>query len=76
MLAYCVKDGKDQNADEFLGFYLDGLDEELVKLNTYINTRETLNVEEPREGARSAEGQTDVRKRDCSVRRLFFFSLR
>ena len=68
MLAYCVKDGKDQTADEFLGFYLDALDEELVELNAYINTRKTLNVEEPREGAQSTEGQTDVRKRDCSVR--------
>ena len=75
MLAYYVKDGKDQDADEFLGFYLDALDEELIELNDYINTRKILNIEEPGEGAQSAEDQTDVRKRGCSVRRLFLFSL-
>ena len=71
MLAYYVKDGKDQDADEFLGFYLDALDEELIELNDYINTRKILNIEEPGEG----EDQTDVRKRGCSVCRLFLFSL-
>ncbi|KAH9998355.1 hypothetical protein BJV77DRAFT_749575 [Russula vinacea] len=32
----CVKDGKHEDAEVFLGLYLDALDEELVELRTYI----------------------------------------
>jgi hypothetical protein len=75
VLAYCVKDGKHQDAGEFLGLYLDALDEELVKLNAYISTHKPAlaprSVEELKEEAQSAEDQTEVGKRDYTVRQLF-----
>ena len=75
MLAYCIKDGKDQDADEFLGFYLDALDEELIELNIYIDMRKVLKLEKPGEEAQSTEGRTEVRERDGTVRQLFLFPL-
>ena len=62
MLAYCVKDGKNEDAEEFLHLYLDALDEELVGLQTYISTVSAPN-EENIEGA----GQTEVKERDYMV---------
>lgn len=75
MLVYCIKDGEQQDAGEFLGLYLDALEEELVELHTYISMRKPAsapNVEELKKGALSAKVQTEVRKRDDTVRRLFF----
>lgn len=67
MLTYHIKDGEQQDAKEFLDLYLDALDEELVELHTLISACE--------EGARSAEGQTEVGKRDYTVRRVLFLSV-
>ena len=78
MPAYCVKDGKNEDAEEFIGLYLDALDRELVELKTYISTHEPASVPnvEEFEGevaeAKSAEGQTEVGKRDYTVCQLFF----
>ena len=76
MLAYCIKDGKHEDAEEFLGLYLDALDEELVELHTYISTHRPASapsIEELREEAQSAEGQAEaeVGMRDHMVRQLF-----
>ena len=76
MLDSCLKDGKHEDAEEFLGLYLDALDEELIELYTYISTNKpasTPSVEELGEGTQSAKGQTEG-KRDYTVRRLFFLS--
>ena len=73
-----VKDGKHQNAEEFLGLYLDALDEELVELHTYISAHKpasTPSVEELGEEAQLAERQTEVGKRDYTVRQLHFHTL-
>jgi ubiquitin carboxyl-terminal hydrolase 10 len=75
--AYCKKDGKHQDAEEFFSFYLAALDEELVELYTDIGMRKpasAVNVEDLDEEAQSAEGQTELGKRDNSVRQLFFLS--
>jgi hypothetical protein len=64
----CVKDGKWQDAEEFLGLYLDALDEELVELHANISIHKPASapsVEGLEEEARSVEGQTEVGKRDC-----------
>ena len=68
MLAYCIKDGEQQDAGEFLGLYLDALEEELGELHTYI----VPSVKKLEKGTLSSEGQTEVGKRDDTVRRLFF----
>jgi hypothetical protein len=71
----CLKDGKHQDAEEFLDLYLDALDEELVELHAYISTHKPIsapNVEKLGERAQSTEGQTEV---DYTVRELFFFYL-
>ncbi|KAF8484504.1 hypothetical protein DFH94DRAFT_842406 [Russula ochroleuca] len=64
-------DGKTEDAEEFLGLYLDALDTELVELHTYISTHKPASapsVEELEEEARSAEGQTTAaRKRDFTA---------
>ena len=73
-----MKDGKHEDAEEFLGLYLDALDEELAGLRSYISTHEPVSVpcvEELEEDALSAEGQTEVGRRDYTVRRLFFLFL-
>ena len=62
MLAYCVKDGKNDDAEEFLRLYLDALDEELVKLQTYIST-----VSAPSEEKLEGAGQIEVTERDYMV---------
>ena len=36
-LYYCVKDEKHEDAAEFLGLYLEALNEELVELQTYTS---------------------------------------
>ena len=76
MIAYCVKDGKHEDAEEFLGLYLDALDEELVELRTYISTQwpaSAPRIEVLREEAQSAEGKAKAKvgMRDHTVRRLF-----
>ena len=78
MLAYCVKDGKDQDSDEFLGLYLDALDEELADLRTLIDAHKPAfasSVKELGEEFQSAEGQTKVGERDYTVGSFFFLSL-
>ncbi|KAH9995509.1 hypothetical protein BJV77DRAFT_222625 [Russula vinacea] len=66
-------DGKHEDAEEFLGLYLDALDRELVELQTYIRTHKPASVPniEEFEGevaeAKSAEGQTEVGKRDYTA---------
>jgi ubiquitin C-terminal hydrolase len=59
---HVVKDGKHQDAEEFLRLYLDALDEELVELH------KILNVKELEEEAQSAEGQTGVGEQNYTVR--------
>ena len=66
-----MKDGKHEDAEEFLGLYLDALNEELAGLRNYISTHEPVSVpcvEGLEEDVLSAEGQTDVGKRDYTVR--------
>jgi hypothetical protein len=78
VLAYRVKDGNHQNAEEFLALYLDALDEELAELRTYISTHKPASpeiVEELEEDTQSAEGQTELGKPDYTVRRLVFLPL-
>ena len=73
MVAYCVKEGKHLDAEEFLGLYLDALDEELVELHTYTSTQRPASppsIEELKEKTQSAEGQTEVGKRDHTVRQF------
>ena len=78
MPAYCVKDGKHEDAEEFLGLYLDALDRELIELQIYISTHEPASVPnvEEFEGevaeAKSAERQTEVERQDHTVRQLIF----
>ena len=78
MPAYRVKDGKHEDAEEFLGLFLDALDRELVELQTYIRTHKPASVPniEGFKGevaeAKSAEGQIEVGKRDYTVRQLLF----
>jgi hypothetical protein len=78
--AYRVKDGKHDDAEEFLGLCLDALDEELAELQTFISTHKQASVpsvEEFEGEVKSAEGQTAVGKLDnIIVRQLIFLSLR
>lgn len=74
-MAYCVKDGRDHDADEFLGLYLDALDEELLKLRTYIGLHKpasTPSVENLEEETQSAEDLTEAGHRGYTVRQLSF----
>ena len=76
VLICCVKDGKHENAEEFLGLYLDALDKELAELHTFISMHEPASapgIEELKEQAQSAEGQAEaeVGVRDHTVRQLF-----
>ena len=73
MLAYCVKDGKHQDAKLFLDLYLDALDEELVGLHS--THKLPSNVEELKEEAQLADDPTEVGTQDYVVSQLFFFSL-
>jgi hypothetical protein len=79
VLTYCVKDGKHEDAEEFLCLFLDALDEELVELRAYISTHQPASApsvkeleEEPE--VQSAEDQTEAGKQDYAVRQLFFLS--
>jgi hypothetical protein len=65
VLAYCVKDGKNNDAKEFLHLYLDALDEELVELQTYISTHEPASA--PSVEKLEGEDQTEVHERDYRV---------
>ena len=74
VLVYCVKDGKHQDAEEFLGLYLDALDEELVNLHAYVSTHKsasTPGVEDLEDEAQSAGGQTEVGNQGYTVRQSF-----
>ena len=67
---YCVKDGKHEDAEEFLGLYLDALENELDELHTYIGAQKptsALSVEELEKEAQSVEDQTEAGKRDHAV---------
>ena len=75
MLVYCVKDGKHGDAEEFLCLYLDALDEELVELQTHTSPVSAPSAEELEERVQSAEGQTEVVKREYMVRPFSFLSL-
>ena len=60
-----------ENAEEFLGLYMDALDEELVDLRTYISTHKPASIStvgKLKEEAQSAEGQTEVGIQDYAVR--------
>ena len=70
-LAYCVKDGKHEDAAEFLGLYLDALNEELVQPHAYTSTHEPASapgVGQVEEEAESAEGQTEMGEPEYTVR--------
>ncbi|KAH9998276.1 hypothetical protein BJV77DRAFT_743795 [Russula vinacea] len=63
-------DGMHENAEEFLGLYLDALDEELVDLRTYISTHKPASapsVKEIEEEVQSAEDQTEAGKQDYAA---------
>jgi hypothetical protein len=78
MLSYCVQDGQQQDAAEFLDLYLEALDEELVTPRTYISTHKSASapgVEEREDETQSAEGQTEVKRREYTVRQSFILSL-
>jgi hypothetical protein len=77
VLICCVKGGNHEDAEEFLGLYLDALDEELVELRTYISTHRPASasdVEELEEEVQSIEEQAAVGKRDHTVRQSSFLS--
>jgi hypothetical protein len=61
-----VKDGKNEDANEFLRLYLDALDEELVKLQAYTSTYDPDSA--PSVEKLEGEGQTEVKERDYAVR--------
>ena len=68
MLAYCLKDGKHEDTDEFLRLYLDTLDEELVELQTYISTHQPVSASSVKK--LEGEGQTEkseVKEQDYAV---------
>jgi ubiquitin carboxyl-terminal hydrolase 10 len=67
---FCVKDGKHEDAEEFLGLYLDVLENELDELHTYISTQKPTSapsVEELEKETQSVEDQTEAGKRDHAV---------
>jgi hypothetical protein len=73
--AHRAKDGEHEDAEEFLGLYLDALDEELIELHTYITTHKPASaprVEKLEGDAQLVKGQSEVRRRDFAVR-LFSF---
>jgi hypothetical protein len=66
VLAYHIKDGQQQDAEVFLGLYLDALDEELVELHTYISTHKPAlvpSVDEIEGEIQSAWDKTEVGQR-------------
>jgi hypothetical protein len=78
MLVYCVQDGQQHDAAEFLDLYLEALDEELITSRTYTSTHKPATapgIDEREDETQSAEGQTEVRRREYTVRQSFIFSL-
>jgi len=80
VLAYRVQGGHQEDAEEFFGFYLDTLEEELLSLLASINPSKPASaahkVEEREEESQSVEGWTEVGKRNKmvltrTVRQLF-----
>ena len=63
VLTCCVKGGKNESAVEFLGLYLDALDEELVELHTYISTHKPASAP----SRERFEGQSEVGAREHPV---------
>ena len=61
-----MKDGKNKDPKEFLQVYLDELEEELVKLQTYVSTRKPVSA--PSVEKLEREGQAEVKERDYAVR--------
>jgi hypothetical protein len=79
VLLFCVKNGKHQDVEEFLGFYLDALDEELAELHNDISTHteasdSRVEPEGLEEEVQSGSSRIEVGKRDNSVRQFFFLS--
>ena len=66
MLLYFAKDGKNEDARDFLRLLLEALDEELVKLQTYISTHELVSA--PSVEKLEGGGQTEVKEQDYAVR--------
>ena len=54
-------------AEQFLGLYLDALDEELVGMHSMRKPSSVTSIEELEEKAPTAEGQTKVGERDYTV---------
>jgi hypothetical protein len=76
VLAYLVKDGKHEDAEEFLGLYLNAIDEELTELQTCISTQNPASVPRAEEGgAKFTEGPIEVKKRDDTVGKFLSRSL-
>jgi hypothetical protein len=80
MLTYCVQDGQQQDAAEFLNLYLEALDEELVLVmpRAYTSTHKSASApgaEEREDETRSADDQIEVRRREYTVRQSFILSL-
>ena len=80
MQAYCVQDGQQQDAAAFLDLYLEALNEELVTPRTYTSTHKLKSASAPgvegrEDETQSAEGQTDGRRREYTVRQSFILSL-
>ena len=71
MLAYHVQGGHQEDAEEFFGFYLDTLEEELLALLASINPSKagppTHKVEEREEEPQSGAGWTEVGKRNRMI---------
>ena len=71
MLIYCAQDGQQQDAARFLDLYLEALDEELVTPRTYTSTHKSASApgaEERVDETQAAEGQTEARRREHTVR--------
>ena len=76
MLALCVKEGQQQEAEKFFRLYLDALDEELLALLASTGHKSATATPIARERGVSQSGQTDMGKRGFVVRQIFHFSLR
>jgi ubiquitin carboxyl-terminal hydrolase 10 len=83
-LTYGVQGGHQEDAEEFFGFYLDTLEEELLALLASANPSKPASaaykIEEREEESQSAKGWTEVGKRNKmiltrSVRQFQFLSL-
>ena len=70
MPVYRVKDGRHQDAEEFLRLFLNALDEELVAIQTYISTHKPVSAPSV-EGLEEEAQAGGVVKRDYTVCQLF-----